>query len=123
MTRLCLCMLFFLIITRFVVISCILLFFYVKKYLSHMDETSWDICFQSISNQGYFFRFIMIAMIASIITSVISFFLFHALHYSHALLISTILFILNMIFIYWDLHKSKDVLIQKIERIRMVNNG
>lgn len=123
MTRLCLCMLFFLIITRFVVIGCILLFFYVKKYLSHMDETSWDICFQSISNQGYFFRFIMIVMIASIITSAISFFLFHALHYSHALLISAILFILNMIFIYWDLHKNKDVLIQKIERIRMVNNG
>ena len=121
MIRLCLCMLFFLIITRFVVIGCILLSFYVKKYLSHMDETSWDIYFQSISNQGYFFRFIMIAMIASIITSMISYFLFHALHYSHALLISAILFILNMIFIYWDLHKNKDALIQKIERIRMVN--
>lgn len=103
------------------VIACILLSFYVKKYLSHMDEASWDTYFQSISNQGYFFRFIMIAMIASIITSMISYILFHALHYSHALLISTILFVLNMIFIYWDLHKNKDVLIQKIERIRMVN--
>lgn len=113
MTRLCLCMLFFLMITRFVVIGCILLFFYVKKYLSHMDETSWDTYFQSISNQGYFFRFIAIAMIASIITSMISYFLFHTLHYSHALLISAILFILNMIFIYWDSHKNKDVLIQK----------
>lgn len=123
MIRLCLCMLFFLIITRFVVIGCILLSFYVKKYLSHMDETSWDIYFQSISNQGYFFRFIVIAMVASIITSMIGYFLFHALNYSHAMLISAILFILNMIFIYWDLHKNKDVLIQKIERIRMVNNG
>ena len=121
MIRLCLCMLFFLIITRFMVIACILLSFYVKKYLSHMDETSWDIYFQSISNQGYFFRFIVIAMVASIITSMISYFLFHALHYSHSLLISAILFILNMIFIYWDLHKNKDVLIQKIERIRMVD--
>lgn len=121
MIRLCLCMLFFLIITRFMVIACILLSFYVKKYFSHMDKTSWDIYFQSISNQGYFFRFIVIAMVASIITSMISYFLFHALHYSHALLISAILFILNMIFIYWDFHKNKDVLIQKIERIRMVD--
>ena len=123
MIRLCLCMLFFLMITRFMVIACILLSFYAKKYLFHMDETSWDTYFQSISNQGYFFRFIMIAMFASLITSVISYFLFHALHYSQALLISAILFVLNMIFIYWDLHKNKDVLIQKIERIRLVQKG
>ena len=55
MIRLCFLMLIFMILTRFLLIGFILLSFYIKKGLSHMDEKSWDLYFQSITNQGYFF--------------------------------------------------------------------
>ena len=121
MIRLCFLMLIFMIVTRFLLIGFILLSFYIKKGLSHMDEKSWDLYFQSITNQGYFFRFFLIAVITSMIISCISYFVFTALNISQAFSISIILFILNMLFLYVDMRKNKDVLIHKIERTRMVS--
>lgn len=89
----------------------------IKKYLNHMTEEKWDMYFKKFSNYNFFIYGLIIYTIALCLIAWLSFYVFNALDYQYAKILSKVFVLVGFGYVVFEYIKHKDELIEKLNRL------
>ncbi len=92
--------------------------FWIKKNISNMNEVKWEDYFKSMSNTKYILKFCFIYLIALIIVTILSQYIYGAFNFKDTKTLAFITFVFGFMKMIWIIIIHKKEMLSKIEELR-----
>ena len=92
--------------------------FWIKKNISNMNEVKWEDYFKSMSNNKYILRFGFLYLIALIIITILSQYIYGAFNFEDTKTLAFITFVFGFMKMIWIIIIHKKEMLSKIDELR-----